>query len=79
MIDGLVSLEKKYQSLKFCIWKNDEQLIHLIRSITLGNAVKQGRRQEGKQFQGLKISSLETGLGVFHLYIGITSCDYKIT
>ena len=48
-------------------------------SIILGNAMKQGRRQEGKQIQTKNICSSETALGVFYLYIGITSCDYKIT
>ena len=49
-------------------------------SIILDSAIKQSRRLEGKTLLKLFIQFVENRIlkGIY-LYIGITSCDYKIT
>jgi len=73
----MFGFKEETEILKFGIW-NNEQLNRWFKKLILVNAVKQSRRQEGKQIQD-PISSVETGLEEIYLYIGITSCDYKVT
>ena len=52
-------------------------LMSSLEWIILGDASKAGDRKENKI--KLRISVPLRPLGEFYLYIGITSCDYKIT
>ena len=49
-----------------------------LRRLILVNAVKQSRRLEGKQIQDQEFFNWNR-LEKVYLYIGITSCDYKVT